>query len=86
MENARITGIPSAKKPDGKHIEDPIIVKIAKLGIILSDRDTDLETKFLCVKAAERMGYITGEQATQLLLYRKELEDFFEVDDEEDAT
>ena len=84
MENAKVTGI-HPRKPDENYIEDPVIVKIAKLGIILSDKDTDLKTKLLCVKAAERMEYITKEQATQLLLYRTELENFFE-EDNEDAT
>ena len=82
MENAKVTGITPSRKP-----EDPVIVKIAKLGIILSDKGTDLKTKMLCVKAAERMEYITTEQASQLLFYRKELENYFDEDDgDEDAT
>ena len=82
MENAKVTGIYTAGKPGENSSEEPVIVKIAKLGIILSDKDTDLETKFCCVKAAERMKFITKEEAAQLLLYRTVLEDLFEEDDE----
>ena len=76
MARAELTRIPAARKPDEDYIEDPVIVKVAKLALIPTDRDTDNETKLLCVKAAERMGYITGEEAAQLLLYRTELERF----------
>lgn len=64
----------TANKPDENYIEDPVIVKVAKLAVILADKDTDTESKLLCVRAAQRMGYITDEEATQLLLYRKDLE------------
>ena len=36
----------------------------------------DIEERLLCVKAAERFGRITEEEAKQLLLYRAELERF----------
>lgn len=58
------------------YINDPTIVKVAKLALILADKETDVETKRLCVMAAMRMKYITEEEARQLLLYRKMLEDF----------
>lgn len=74
----------TAKKPDENYIRDPKIVKIAKLALILADKDTDIETKYLCVKALERFEYITKEEATQLLLYRTDLERFFDDDDEDD--
>ena len=76
MTKAEVTRIPTARKPDGNYIEDPVIVKIAKLALILADKDTDLETKRLCVMAAMRMRYITREEADQLLLYRVDLENF----------
>ena len=78
MENAKVTGITPSRKPD-----DPVIVKIAKLGIILSDKETDIETKLLCVKACERMNYITKEEAAQLLFHRIDLERFGEQDEAE---
>ena len=78
MANAEVTRIPAARKPDENYIEDPVIVKIAKLALILADKDTDIEEKLLCVKVAERYGYITGEEAKQLLLYRAELEGFMD--------
>ena len=76
MARAEVTRIHTARKPDENYIEDPVIVKVAKLALILADKDTELETKRLCVMAALRMGYITEEEARQLLLYRKMLEDF----------
>ena len=76
MENAEVTRIPTARKPDENYIKDPAIVKVAKLALILADKETDVETKRLCVMAAMRMEYITEEEARQLLLYRKMLEDF----------
>lgn len=68
----------TAKKPDGSYVDDPVIIKIAKLVLILADRDTDLETKRLCVKACERMGYITEEESRQLLFYKGMLEGFWD--------
>ena len=76
MAITEVKRIHTAKKPDGNYIEDPQIIKVAKLALILADKDTDIEEKLLCVKVAERYGYITGEEAKQLLLYRAELEGF----------
>ena len=83
MTSAKVTGIPTAKKPDENYIDDPKIVKIAKLALILADKDTDIETTRLCVMAAMRMEYITREEANQLLLYRVELEDYRKHEDED---
>ena len=83
MANAEVTRIPTAKKPNENYIEDPVIVKIAKLALILADKDTDIETKRLCVMAAMRMEYITREEANQLLLYRVELEEYRKHEDED---
>ena len=85
MARAEITRIHTAIKPDENYIEDPAIVKVAKLALILADKDTDIETKRLCVKALERFEYITSEEATQLLLYRTELERFRTNDDDAES-
>ena len=76
MAITEVKRIHTAKKPDGNYIEDPQIIKVAKLALILADKDTDIEEKLLCVRVAERYGYITDEEAKQLLLYRAELEGF----------
>ena len=76
MAITEVKRIHTANKPDGNYIEDPQIVKVAKLALILADKETGIDEKLLCVKAAERFGYITSEEATQLLLYRTELEGF----------
>lgn len=52
------------------------VVRIAKLGLILADEDTDLMDKVMCVKLSIRQGIITSEEATQLLASRAELEEF----------
>ena len=76
MAIVEVKRVQTANKPDKNYIEDPNIVKVAKLALILASKDTDINEKLLCVKAAERFGIITGEEATQLLLYRTELERF----------
>ena len=83
MAVSELIRVHTAKKPDENYIKDPVIVKIAKLALILADKDTDIETKYVGVKLAERLGYITKEEATQLLMYRTDLERFF--DDNEDV-
>jgi hypothetical protein len=70
----------TAKKPDENYIPDPKIVKIAKLALILADKETDPETKRLCVAAAMRMEYITEEEGRQLIMYRTKLETFMDED------
>ena len=82
MANAKVTGIPTARKPDENHANEPKIVKIAMLSLILTDKNTDYEIKRLSVYAALRMGYITEEEANQLLLYRVELEEYRKNEDE----
>ena len=74
--------MPVTTAPANGGIKDPKIIKIAKLAIIISDKDTDIDTKVGCIKAALRMGYITEEEATQLMMYRTTLENYFEEDEE----
>ena len=85
MARAEISKIHTARQPDENYIEDPAIVKVAKLALILADKDTDIGTKRLCVKALERFEYITPEEATQLLFYRTELERFITHDNEAES-
>ena len=83
MTNVKVTGNPTANKPDENYVDDPKIVKIAMLSLILTDKNTDFEIKRLSVMAALRMNYITEEEANQLLLYRVELEDYRKHEDED---
>ena len=83
MARAEVTRIHITRKPDENYIEDPVIVKVAKLALILADKDIEDETKRLCVKAAERFEYINKEEAAQLIFYRSELERFRSHDDED---
>ena len=83
MTSAKVTRIPTARKLDENYIDDPKIVKIAMLSLILTDKNTDYEIRRLSVYAALRMGYITEEEANQLLLYRAQLEDYRNREDED---
>lgn len=47
MTSAKVTRIPTAIKPDENYIDDPKIVKIAMLSLILTDKNTDFEIKRL---------------------------------------
>ena len=82
MTSAKVTRIPTARKADENYIDDPKIVKIAMLSLILTDKNTDYEIKRLSVMAALRMKYITEEEANQLLLYRTQLEEYRKNEDE----
>ena len=63
--------------PNGE-VEDPKIIKIAKLALILADKGTEDVDKLGCIKLAVRLGYITKEEGAQLFAYRPELEEFME--------
>lgn len=74
MEPAKITPMyHTAKEPDGSYIDEPRIVKVAMLALILTDDNVDEYEKQLCVKAAERRGFITEDEGKQLLFYRGRL-------------
>ena len=64
--------------------EEPKIIKVAKLALILADKDTYTADKLACIKIAVRMGYITKEEGAVLFPYIPELESFME-DSEEDT-
>jgi hypothetical protein len=74
----------TAKEPDGTYVDDPKVVKIAKLGIILGDKNTDPEIRRLCVYALRRIECINDEELSQLLFYMTELEKFKEEMEEDD--
>lgn len=63
-------------------VDDPQIIKIAKLTLILADKSVDEGTKRGCLNLAVRMGYISKTDAAMLSLYRSELESFMEDPDE----
>ena len=57
-------------------VDDPRIVQVAKLAIILASTDTDLRDKYLSIKLAIKQGVLTEEDGAALLAYRLDLEDF----------
>ena len=74
MESAKITLMHhTAKEPDGSYVDEPKVVKIAMLGLILTDENVDEREKLACVRIAERLGFITEEEGRQLLFYRGRL-------------
>ena len=83
MESAKITTLAhTAKEPDGTYIDEPRIVKVAMLGLILTDENVDEREKLACVRIAERLGFITGEEGRQLLFYRGRLNEMRDRGDE----
>ena len=65
--------VPESHKEE---VEDPKIIRIAKLALIIADKETEDIDKLGCIKLAVRMGYITKEEGAQLFAYRPELEEF----------
>lgn len=55
--------------------DEPKIVKVAKLALILADNNIEPKDKLCSIQVAIRMGYITKEEGAQLLAYRSELEE-----------
>ena len=55
--------------------DEPKIIKVAKLALILADNDIDLKDKLCSIQVAIRMDFITKEEGAQLLAYRPELEE-----------
>ena len=56
--------------------DEPKIVRVAKLALILANKETPMEDRFMCLKLAIRMGFLTKEDAVLLWANRAELEDF----------
>jgi len=74
MEPAKITPMyHTVKEPNGSYVDEPKIVKVAMLALILTDDNVDEDEKQLCVMAARRRGFITEEESRQLLFYRGRL-------------
>ena len=65
-------------------VEDPKIIKIARLAVILADKSMDQATKSSCLRLAVKTGIITKEEADQLALYQADLEAML-IDDEEEV-
>ena len=63
-------------------VEDPKIIKIARLAVILADKSMDQVTKSSFLRLAVKTGIITKEEADQLALYQADLEAML-IDDEE---
>ena len=87
MEPAKITPMyHTAKEPDGSYVDEPRIVKVAMLALILTDDNVDEEEKQLCVMAARRLGFITEDESRQLLFYRGKLKEMRARGDEDENT
>lgn len=56
--------------------DEPKIVKIAKLVLLLTDKSVDNKTKAGCVKLNIKNGIITQNDIVDLLVYLPELIDF----------
>ncbi len=84
MGPAKITPMHhSVTKPDGSYEDEPKVVKIAMLGLILTDDTVDEDEKQLCAMVCQRLGFITEEERIQLLLFRDRLNEIRSHSDEE---
>ena len=57
-------------------VDEPKIVKIAKLVLLLMDKTVSRDTKVGCIKLDIQNGLITQGEALDLLVYLPELEEF----------
>ena len=70
MEPAKITPMyHTAKEADGSYVDEPGIVKVAMLTLILTDDNVDEDEKQLCAMACQRLGFITEEERIQFVDY-----------------
>ena len=56
--------------------EDPKIVKIAKLVLLLTDKNVDTDTKLGCLKLDINSNLISQDEAMELLMYLPDLKEF----------
>jgi len=75
----RLTANNSVTTPKG---EDPKIIRVAKLALMVSSKDLTADDKLCCIQAGIRAGIITKEEAAQFRLYMSELENFLDGEDE----
>ena len=83
---AEITNLQAFKPvsaPEEK-AEEPKVVRIAKLALILADKSVDDIDKAICIQVGLRTGFLTEEEAESLLAYREEIENFLETSEEEE--
>lgn len=75
---ADVIKLSSAKVPTHHESEvvDPAIVRIAKLALILADKNIEPVDKLGCIQVGIRMGFLTKEEAMYLQMYTPELEAF----------
>ena len=58
---------------DPNAVEEPKIVKVAKLALILADKYVEDTTKLACLRLGVKVGIVTEKEATELLLHKDEL-------------
>lgn len=56
--------------------DEPKIVKIAKLVLLLTDNSVEYDTKVGCILIDIQNGLITQKEAMELVIYLPELQDF----------
>lgn len=57
-------------------MEEPKVIKFAKLVICMTDREVDTDTKVFCIRDALRNSLISEEEAIELLLRKEELDNY----------
>lgn len=78
-----ISEVKRTHSADPNTFEDPKIVKISKLALILADKNIDEDTKLACLRLSAKTGIVTNSEAVELLLHMSELVDM--MNDSSDA-
>ena len=83
---AEITNLQAAVKPviQKNPEEESKAMRIAKLALILADKDTPLDDKYVCIKIGVRQGFITKEEASEFMASITELEHFMDSSEEDE--
>lgn len=73
-----ITNLSSQISSETKHDpdSDPNIVRVAKLALILANKEAGDLDKLACIKLGILAGFLTEEEGAQLFAYRDVLADF----------
>ena len=57
-------------------ILEPKVVEIAKLGIIIASPNVSVHTKTVCIDIGVRLGWLTEDEARQLIDYTQSIMNF----------
>lgn len=82
-EITQLGGIPSKENDEDKALEslilEPRVVEIAKLGVIIANPNVSTHTKIVCIDIGVKLGWLTEDEARQLIDYTQSIISFAAV-------